>query len=73
MLAILLAVRSGLFAEGRFMGKVLDEWINDTQEFIHLKLPHLLVAALIAFVLYRILSLVTSRMVRIAEQHAAAT
>ena len=72
MSLVSLAVRSGLFAEGRFMGKVLDEWIHDTQEFIHLRLPHLLVAALIAFILYRILSVVTSRMVRIAEQHAAA-
>jgi len=71
MLAIFLAVRTGWFAEGRFLGKVLDEWIYDAQEFIHLKLPHLLVAALIAFVLYRLLNLITSRMVRIAEQHAA--
>ena len=71
MPAILLAARSGWFAEGRFLGKILDEWINDTQEFIHLKLPHLLVAALIAFVLYRILSLITAKMIRIAEQHAA--
>jgi len=72
MFAFVLAARSGWFSEGRFLGKVLDEWINDTQEFVHLKLPHLLVAALIAFVLYRILSGITSRMVRIAEQHAAA-
>jgi small-conductance mechanosensitive channel len=72
MSAFLLATRSGLFADGRFMGKVLDEWIGDTQEFVRLKLPHLLVAALIAFVLYRILSLITTRMIRIAEQHAAA-
>ncbi|HEY2468071.1 MAG TPA: mechanosensitive ion channel family protein [Terracidiphilus sp.] len=71
MLAILLAARSGWFAEGRFLGKVLDEWIGDTQEFIHSKLPHLLVAALIGFTLYRVLSLVTARMIRIAEQHAA--
>ena len=72
MLAVFLAVRFGLFSEGRFMGRVLDEWINDTQEFVRLKLPHLLVAALIAFVLYRILSMITSRMIRIAEAHAAA-
>jgi moderate conductance mechanosensitive channel len=71
MLAFLFASRSGWFAQGRFLGKVLDEWIYDTQEFIHLKLPHLLVAALIAFALYRILSLILTRMVRIAEQHAA--
>ena len=72
MLAYLLAVRTGLFAEGRFLGKVLDEWIGDTQEFVHTKLPHLLVAALIAFALYRVLALITARMIRIAEQHAAA-
>jgi len=72
MLAILLAARSGWFAEGRFLGKVLDEWIVDTQEFIHSKLPHLLVAALIGFGLYRVLSIITARMIRVAEQHAAA-
>lgn len=67
---ILLAARTGVFAEGRFLGKVLDEWIADTQEFIHTKLPHLVVAAIIAFVLIRLLRLVTVRMVRIADQHA---
>lgn len=72
MYVSLTAARSGLFAEGHFMGKVLDEWYGDTQEFIHSKLPHLFVALLIGFVLYRILTLTTGRMVRIAEQHAAA-
>ena len=68
---ILLAVRTGLFAEGRFLGKVLDEWIIDAQEFVRTKLPHLVVVALIAFVLIRLLGLITSRMLRIAEMHAA--
>ena len=72
MPVFLLAARAGWFAEGRFMGKVLDEWIGDTQEFVRSKLPHLLVAALIGFALYRVLALITSRMIRIAEQHAAA-
>jgi small conductance mechanosensitive channel len=67
----LLAIRTGLFAEGRFLGKVLDEWIADAQEFIRSKLPHLVVVALIAFVLIRLLGIITSRMMRIAEQHAA--
>lgn len=67
----LLATRSGWFAEGRFMGKVLDEWIVDTQEFLRSKLPHLVVAAIIAFGLYRLLTVLTSRMIHIAEQHAA--
>jgi len=70
MPALLLASWSQIATEGRFFGKVLDEWIGDTQEFIRIKLPHLLVAALIGFALYRVLSLITSRMVRIAEQHA---
>ena len=68
---ILVAARSGLFAEGRFLGKVLDEWVVDAQEFIHTKLPHLIVVALMAFVLIRLLSIITSRMIRIAGQHAA--
>lgn len=72
MFAFLLVWRSGWFAEGRFLGKVLDEWVGDTQEFIRLKLPHLVVAVLIGFVLYRILAVITVRMIRIAEQHAAA-
>ena len=62
---------AGIFAEGRFMGKVLDEWIGDTQEFVRTKLPHLLMVFLIAFVLMRILALITGRMVKIAEHHAA--
>jgi len=64
-------MRTGLFAEGRFLGKILDEWIVDTQEFIRSRLPHLIIIALIAFVLNRLLRLATSKMIRIAEQHAA--
>jgi len=67
----LVAHRPGWFAEGRFMGKVVDEWALDAQEFIRLKLPHLVVVALIAFVLSRLLRLVTKNMIRVAEQHAA--
>ncbi len=64
------AFRFGVFAEGRFMGKVLDEWIGDTQEFVRTRLPRLVLVAIIAFVLMRVLALVTSRMIRIAERHA---
>jgi moderate conductance mechanosensitive channel len=70
MLALVFVSWSEILTESRFFGKVLDEWIGDTQEFIRIKLPHLLVAALIGFALYRILSLITARMIRIAEQHA---
>jgi len=65
------AVRTGVFAEGRFLGRVLDEWINDAQEFVRTKLPHLVVVALIAFLLNYLLTLITDRMIRIAERHAA--
>ena len=71
VLPFLMAIRTGLFAEGRFMGRVLDEWANDTQEFLHTKLPHLIVITLIAFILSRLLRLMTHKMIRVAEQHAA--
>ena len=67
----LLASRTGLFAEGRFLGKVLDEWVVDTQEFIRTRLPHLIVIAVIAFLLSRILRLITFHMTRVAERHSA--
>jgi len=66
-----LVARMGLFAQGRFLGKVLDEWIDDTQEFIHSKLPHLIVVAVLAFLLNRLLHVITRRMIYLAEQHAA--
>jgi moderate conductance mechanosensitive channel len=61
-------IRSGLFAEGHFLGKILDEWIGDTQEFIHTKLPHMLVVLIIAVILSRIIIVGTNRMAAISEQ-----
>ncbi len=69
-MVFLFAARTGWFADGRLLGRVLDEWGVDTQEFLHVKLPHLLVVALIGLVLSRLLRLVTSRMIHIAEEHA---
>src|SRR5208283_2865054 len=57
-----LAIRWGWFQEGRFLGKVLDEWIADSQEFLRTKLPHLVVIVLIAFVLSRLLGLIAGFM-----------
>jgi moderate conductance mechanosensitive channel len=71
MYAFLIASRTGWLAQDRFMGKVLDEWAIDTQEFVHAKLPHLVMVAIIGFVLSRLLSLTATRMIRIAEAHAA--
>ena len=71
-LYMFLMARTGWFAEGRFLGRVLDQWIGDAQEFIRTKMHHLLLVALIAYVLSRLLRLITSRMIHIAEQHAEA-
>ena len=68
-----LAMRWGIFREGRFLGRVLDEWINDTQEFLHAKLPRLVVIAIVAFVLIKLLRLITNRMVHVADRHAGVT
>ncbi len=67
----LLAMRWGWFQEGRFMGRVLDEWIADSQEFLHTKLPRLVGIAIIAFVLSRLLRLVTFHITRAAERSGA--
>src|SRR5580692_7210678 len=55
MYPFMIAARTGWLAEDRFRSK----------------LPHLVAVALIGFVLSRLLSLITSRMIRIAEAHAA--
>ena len=60
----------GWLRQGQFLGKVMDEWTDDTQEFIHSKLPHLIVVAIIAIILNRLLRLITARMIHVAEQHA---
>jgi small-conductance mechanosensitive channel len=70
MLTLLVAMRWGLFQEDRFLGKVLDEWVMDSQEFVRSKLPHLIVIAAVAFVLIKLLQGMTHRMIRLAEQHA---
>ncbi len=63
--------RWGWFQEGRFLGRVLDEWIFDSQEFIRTRLPRLIVIAIIAFVLSRLLRLATSRMIHVSEKSDA--
>jgi len=68
---LMLAMRWSLFREDRFLGKVLDEWIADSQEFVHTKLPKLVVIAIIALVLSRLLRLIAFHMTRLAEQRQA--
>ncbi len=66
-----LAMRWGWFQEGRFMGKVLDEWTADSQEFIHTKLPRLIVIGIIAFALSRLLRVISAHVMRAAERAGA--
>lgn len=65
------AATTGWWTENRFLGRVLDEWGGDAQEFIRIKLPHLVAVAVIAFVLNRLLRAITTRMIFVAERHAA--
>jgi small-conductance mechanosensitive channel len=67
MLVFAMIIRTGIFAEGRFLGKILDEWIGDGQEFVHTKLPHMIVIFVIALVLSRIIAGATNRMVFVAD------
>ena len=60
--------RSGIFAKGNFFGKVLDEWIGDLQEFLHTKLPHIVIELVIAFILSRLITVLTNRIISIAEK-----
>jgi small-conductance mechanosensitive channel len=68
MMAFAMWMRSGIFAEGHFLGKVLDEWIDDSQEFIHTKLPHLIVVIVIAIILTRLISVATRRIIALADR-----
>jgi small conductance mechanosensitive channel len=67
----LLAMRWDMFREDRFLGKVLDEWIGDSQEFVHTKLPKLIVIAIIALIFSRLLRVATHHMARLAKASAA--
>jgi small-conductance mechanosensitive channel len=71
MVTIATFARSGVFAEGRFLGKILDEWIVDAQEFVHTKLPHLVVVVVIAVILTRIVAVATNRVILAADRRSA--
>jgi len=71
MSGLLSVLATAWLTQNRFMGRVLDEWADDIQEFVRSKLPHLIAVAIIAFVLSRLLSVITARMIRVAEAHAA--
>jgi moderate conductance mechanosensitive channel len=71
MLLMFAALESILPAQTPFMGKVLEEWQFDGQEFMHTTLPRLVGIVVIALLLNKLLRMITRRMVRVAEMHAA--
>ena len=73
MIDYLLAPQSGLAAQEHFFDRVFDQWTTGAQEFVSDKLPHLVVATVIALLLIKLLQIVTKRMIRMAERHGAST
>ncbi len=71
--AFCFAMQQSLSGESRFWSKILNEWFGDSQEFVHTKLPKLVIIAIIAFALSRLLHLITFHMTRVAEQAGAGT
>jgi moderate conductance mechanosensitive channel len=70
MALLLPATMCACFAPQAFFTKIFQDWSSDTQEFIHVRLPHLIVVAAIAFLLIQSLRVITRRMVRVAQRHA---
>ncbi len=71
MFTLLLAANGIWLAENPYMSKVINGWIAGSQEFLYTRLPHLLVIAVIAYLLNKLLHVVSHRMIRVAERHGA--
>ncbi len=71
MLLMFAVLESMLPVQTPFMGKVLEEWQSDGQDFIRTTLPRLVGTIVIALLLNKLLRIITRRMVRVAEMHAA--
>src|SRR5580704_4060835 len=54
-----------------FLKSLNTEWISDLQEFVHSVLPKILVTAVVAWALTRVLKLITTRVIRVAERHSS--
>jgi moderate conductance mechanosensitive channel len=62
-----------LAAEGgvrAFFEVIYARWIDDLQNFIHQALPKIVVSVLFAWIGVRILNLITSRILKVAERHS---
>lgn len=60
-----------LFAPREFLQSLDTEWIGDLQEFLHSVLPKIVVTAVGAWLLTRVLKLITTRVIRVAERHSS--
>ena len=58
------------FGPREFFSQLDAKWLADLQEFLHAALPKIIVIVLGAWILARILKLVTGRMIRLAESRA---
>jgi moderate conductance mechanosensitive channel len=66
----LLAVGEGVRS---FFKPIDDKWIVDLQEFIHEALPKIVVIVIGAWILTRVLKLIASRVLKVAERHSGGT
>jgi moderate conductance mechanosensitive channel len=58
------------FAPHEFLKSLNTEWLSDLQEFLHSVLPKIVVTAVGAWLLTRVLKLITARVVKVAERHS---
>jgi small-conductance mechanosensitive channel len=70
-LSLMFIFLQAVFGPHEFFSRLDDKWLDDLQDFLHTILPKIIVTALIAWVLMRLLTLTSRRIVKIAENHAA--
>jgi moderate conductance mechanosensitive channel len=63
-------VLSFLLRQHNFFRALNTEWLSDLQEFLHSVLPKILVTAIGAWLLTRVLKLITARVIKVAERHS---
>ncbi len=61
------------FFDGTRLSQLNAEFFNDLTDFVYRVLPKIVITAIIAWILVRVLKAITNRVVRVAERHAANT
>lgn len=57
--------------QGRgFFRAIDDKWLSDLQDFIRVALPKIVVIVIFSWILTRLLKIITSRVVKVAEKHS---